>query len=128
MSLNNITTLKGVRVMQKASMTTNRAKPVKNANITFLLKGRSSGKVLAQKAYIDKFKKENPNIKIVIIRVSDLKMKNRDFKMRERWEQKEYYPDKNGETRLERINNRKWIKEVEKEKAEWLKQRGEDNG
>lgn len=50
-------------------------------------------------------------------------MKNRDFKMRERWEQKEYYPDKNGETRLERITNRKLIKQAEKEKSEWLKER-----
>ena len=55
-------------------------------------------------------------------------MKNRDFKMRERYEQKEYCPDKYGETRLDRIINRKLIKQSEKEKAEWSKEMvGEDN-
>ena len=34
-------------------------------------------------------------------------MKDLDFKMRERFEQKEYYPDRYGETRVERMNNRK---------------------
>jgi hypothetical protein len=55
-------------------------------------------------------------------------MKNRDYKMRERYEQKEYYPDKYGETRLDRIINRKLIKQSEKEKAKWSKEMvGEDN-
>ena len=43
-------------------------------------------------------------------------MKNRDFKMRMRFEQKEYYPDKYGETRVDRILNRKLSKQQEKEK------------
>ena len=34
-------------------------------------------------------------------------MKNYGLKMRERYEQKEYYPDKYGETRVDRMNNRK---------------------
>lgn len=34
-------------------------------------------------------------------------MKNYDLKMRERYEQKEYYPDKYGETRVDRMNIRK---------------------
>lgn len=49
-------------------------------------------------------------------------MKNRDFKMRERYEQKEYYPDKSGMTRAEKILERKAIKKAEKQKAEWLKE------
>lgn len=50
-------------------------------------------------------------------------MKNRDFKMRERWEQKEYYPDKSGMTRVEKILERKATKRAEKEKAERLKRK-----
>ena len=46
-------------------------------------------------------------------------MKDRDFKMRERWEQKEYYGDSKRETRLEKIE----IKRVVKEKKRWLKER-----
>lgn len=44
-------------------------------------------------------------------------MKDRDFKMRERWEQKEYYGDSKGETRLEKIG----MKRMEKEKKQYLK-------
>lgn len=62
--------------MQKANLTTSRVKNAKNANTTFLLKGRGSGKVLAAQDYIDKLKKENPNIKIVIIRKKDLQERN----------------------------------------------------
>ena len=41
-------------------------------------------------------------------------MKDRDFKMRERWEQKEYYGDSQGKTRLEKIK----IKRMEKDKRQ----------
>lgn len=43
-------------------------------------------------------------------------MKNRDFKMRERWEQKEYYPDNSGMTRAEKILHNKLCKQAHKEK------------
>ena len=50
-------------------------------------------------------------------------MKNYDFKMRERFEQREYFGDKNGETRLDKkiikeaiIAKKKWWKENERQK------------
>lgn len=43
-------------------------------------------------------------------------MKDRDFKMRFRYEQKEYYPDKSGKTRVEKMEERKLIKKKIKEK------------
>lgn len=44
-------------------------------------------------------------------------MKELDFKMRERFEQKEYYPDRYGETRVDRMNNHK----LERHKKEKLR-------
>lgn len=34
-------------------------------------------------------------------------MKDRDYKMRIRFEQKEYYPDKYGETRVDKVRKKK---------------------
>ena len=53
-------------------MMTNPAKNVKNADFVFLRIGRGGGKVFAIKNFIDQKKKENPNIKFVIIRAKDL--------------------------------------------------------
>ena len=53
-------------------------------------------------------------------------MKDRDLKMRLRYEQKEYCPDKSGMTRVEKIIERKIINRAEKEKAEWLKERNKN--
>lgn len=50
----------------------NRAKNAKNVDTIFLLKGRGSGKTIAAKDYIDKLRKINPNLKILIIRKKDL--------------------------------------------------------
>lgn len=44
-------------------------------------------------------------------------IKDLDFKLRERFEQKEYYPDKYGETRVDRMKNKKLIKQAEEEKT-----------
>lgn len=41
-------------------------------------------------------------------------MKDRDFKMRERWEQQEYYGNSKGETRLERAKAKQFIKDKNK--------------
>ena len=49
-------------------------------------------------------------------------MKNRDFKMRERWERKEYYPDNSGMTRCEKILFRKMNKKCNEEKLKWSKE------
>lgn len=49
-------------------------------------------------------------------------MKNRDFKMRERYEQKEYYPDNSGMTRYEKILFRKMNEKDKKEKMKWSKE------
>ena len=48
-------------------------------------------------------------------------MKNRDLKMRERYEQKEYYPDNSGMTRVEKILERKLAKQQIKEKQKGSK-------
>jgi len=55
-------------------------------------------------------------------------MKDLDFKLRERYEQREYCPDKYGETRVDRILNRKLSKQQQKEKYVGNKKEGVDNG
>lgn len=49
-------------------------------------------------------------------------MKNRDFKMRERYAQKEYYPDKDGLTRSERIKEKRLCRQQKEEKEMFFKQ------
>lgn len=53
-------------------------------------------------------------------------MKNRDFKMRERYEQKEYYPDKDGLTRIERIKEKQLCRQQKEEKEMFFKQTQEE--
>lgn len=55
-------------------------------------------------------------------------MKDLDFKLRERYEQKEYCPDKYGETRVDRILNRKLSKQQKKAKDSDNKKEGATNG
>lgn len=107
-------------------MMTSPVNNVKNADFVFLRKGRCSGKVFAFNNFINDKLRENPNTKFLILRVKDVKqMKNRDFKMRERYEQKEYFPDSSGMTRLEKILEQKAIRQAETEKTKWLKEREE---
>lgn len=54
-------------------------------------------------------------------------MKDRDYKMRIRFEQKEYYPDKYGETRVDKVLKKKLSKQYHKKKEKWLKQRSDNN-
>lgn len=49
-------------------------------------------------------------------------MANNDYKMRERWEQKEYFGDSHGETRLEKSEN----KRLKKIKTKALKEHRDD--
>lgn len=46
-------------------------------NTVFLLRGRGNGKTIAAKNYIDRLRKENPNIKIAVIRAKDLQERNK---------------------------------------------------